>query len=54
MLHNDKQIQCKISNYIVNTYTNIIIMQLPVQNDLHTHNQCILPDTQKNLAVANF
>ena len=54
LLHNDKQIQCKIANNIVNTYINIIIMQLPRQNDSHTHDQCILHDAQKNLVVIDF
>jgi len=54
LLHNDKQIQCKITNNIVSIYTNIIIMQLPEQNDSHTHDQCILRDAQKNLVVVDF
>ena len=41
MLHNDKQIECNITNNIVNIYTNIIIMQTPVQNDSHTHDQYV-------------
>ena len=29
-------------------------MQLPKQNDSHTHDQCILRDAQKNLVVIDF
>ena len=43
-----------MTNNIVNIYTNIIIMQLTVQNDSYTHDQCILHDAQKNLVVVDF
>ena len=54
MLHNDKHIECKITNKNVNIYTNIIIMQLHVQNNSYTHDLCILGDAHKNLVVVDF
>ena len=54
LLHNDKHIQCKITNNIVSIYTNILIRQLPEQSDSHTHDQCILRDARKNLVVVDF
>jgi len=54
LLHNNKQIQCMITNYIVTTSTNIIIMQLAIKNDFHTHDQCIFRDAQENLVATDF